>query len=123
VIRIVFMGEKTIKIIKARQHNLKGFELEIPRRISLRRPPKEGEWLQQLVGRGNTVAVIEHNLEVIREADYIIDLGPEGGAEEGHICATGNPWEILEQREQSYTARFLRDYLTHDTPDASISPR
>jgi len=68
--------------------------------------------LQQLVDRGNTVAVIEHNLEVIKEADYIIDLGPEGGAGGGHICATGSPWEILEQRKRSYTARFLRDYVS-----------
>jgi len=68
--------------------------------------------LQQLVDMGNTVAVIEHNLEVIKEADYIIDLGPEGGAEGGRICATGNPWEILKQQERSYTARFLRDYVS-----------
>lgn len=50
--------------------------------------------LQQLVGRGNTVAAIEHNLEVIKEADYTIDLGSEGGAALGYICA-GNPWEII----------------------------
>jgi excinuclease ABC subunit A len=68
--------------------------------------------LQALVDRGNTVVVIEHNLEVLREADYIIDLGPEGGAGGGHICAQGNPWEILEQRERSYTARFLGAYVS-----------
>ncbi|RLB07334.1 MAG: excinuclease ABC subunit UvrA [Deltaproteobacteria bacterium] len=67
--------------------------------------------LQELVDRGNTVTVIEHNLEVIKEADYIIDLGPEGGADGGQIVAQGNPWEVMEQRERSYTARFLRDYL------------
>jgi len=78
--------------------------------------------LQQLVDRGNTVAVIEHNLEVIREADYIIDLGPEGGAGGGRICAKGNPWEILEQPERSYTARFLRDYLASTNSGAAISP-
>ncbi len=69
--------------------------------------------LQKLVDRGNTVVVIEHNLEVIKEADYIIDLGPEGGDQGGQIVAQGNPWQILEQRERSYTARFLGDYLSH----------
>jgi excinuclease ABC subunit A len=73
--------------------------------------------LQALVDRGNTIAVIEHNLMVIKEADYIIDLGPEGGAGGGYIVAQGNPWEILEQRERSYTARFLGDYVS---PEALI---
>jgi excinuclease ABC subunit A len=67
--------------------------------------------LHALVDRGNTVALIEHNLMVIKEADYIIDLGPEGGAGGGHIVAQGNPWEIMEKRERSYTARFLNDFL------------
>jgi excinuclease ABC subunit A len=70
--------------------------------------------LQALVDRGNTVALIEHNLMVIKEADYIIDLGPEGGAGGGYIVAQGNPCEILEQRERSYTARFLGDYLSSE---------
>ena len=73
--------------------------------------------LQALVDRGNTVAFIEHNLMVIKEADYIIDLGPEGGSGGGDIVAQGNPWEILEQRERSYTARFLGDYVS---PEALI---
>jgi excinuclease ABC subunit A len=68
--------------------------------------------LQALVDRGNTVALIEHNLMVIKEADYIIDLGPEGGVGGGDIVAKGNPWEILEQRERSYTARFLGDFVS-----------
>jgi excinuclease ABC subunit A len=68
--------------------------------------------LQALVDRGNTVALIEHNLMVIKEADYIIDLGPEGGTGGGYIVAQGNPWDILEQRERSYTARFLGDYVS-----------
>ena len=70
--------------------------------------------LQALVDRGNTVAFIEHNLMVIKEADYIIDLGPEGGSGGGDIVAQGNPWEILEQRERSYTARFLGDYMSSE---------
>jgi excinuclease ABC subunit A len=76
--------------------------------------------LQQLVDRGNTVVVIEHNLEVIKEADYIIDLGPEGGAGGGHICAQGNPYEILKEQERSYTVRFLKHYLAHTSSDATI---
>jgi excinuclease ABC subunit A len=74
--------------------------------------------LQALVDRGNTVVLIEHNLVVIKEADYIIDLGPEGGAAGGHICAQGDPWEVIQQRERSYTARFLGDYVSQ--PEASI---
>jgi len=76
--------------------------------------------LQKLVDRGNTVVVIEHNLEVIKEADYIIDLGPEGGAGGGHICAEGNPYEILKEQERSYTVRFLKHYLAHTSSDATI---
>lgn len=68
--------------------------------------------LQKLVDRGNTVVVIEHNLEVIKEADYIIDLGPEGGAEGGYIVAQGSPKDIIKQEDKSYTARFLGDYLS-----------
>jgi excinuclease ABC subunit A len=79
--------------------------------------------LQQLVDRGNTVVIIEHNLMVIKEADYIIDLGPEGGTGGGHICAQGNPWEIMEQHERSYTARFLREYLAHKTTGTVTTPQ
>jgi excinuclease ABC subunit A len=76
--------------------------------------------LQKLVDRGNTVAVIEHNLEVIKEADYIIDLGPEGGTGGGYVCAQGNPYDILKQDERSYTARFLKHYLAPTSFDFSI---
>ncbi len=68
--------------------------------------------LHRLVDRGNTVVVIEHNLEVIRAADYIIDLGPEGGAAGGRIIARGTPFELLRQTRKSHTARFLKRYLT-----------
>jgi excinuclease ABC subunit A len=68
--------------------------------------------LQALVDQGNTVAVIEHNMEVIKEADYIIDLGPEGGDEGGRIVATGSPLELLAASNGSYTAKYLRKYLT-----------
>ncbi|KQT83510.1 excinuclease ABC subunit UvrA [Aurantimonas sp. Leaf443] len=68
------------------------------------------EVLHDLVDRGNTIAVIEHNLEVIKTADWIIDIGPEGGDGGGEIVATGTPEEIVKEK-RSYTGRFLRDLL------------
>jgi len=59
---------------------------------------------------GNTVVVIEHNLDVIKTADWVIDLGPEGGVRGGEIVAEGPPEEIA-QNARSYTGRFLRDVL------------
>jgi len=59
---------------------------------------------------GNTIIIIEHNLEVIKEADFIIDLGPEGGEEGGYVVAMGDPYEIMKN-EKSYTGRFLRRYI------------
>ena len=67
--------------------------------------------LQALVDRGNTVAVIEHNMEIIKEADYIIDLGPEGGDDGGYVITTGSPAELLAQKNRSYTAKYLEKYL------------
>jgi excinuclease ABC subunit A len=67
--------------------------------------------LHGLVDKGNTVAIIEHNLDIIRAADYIIDLGPEGGNQGGYVVATGAPQEILKHTHTSYTARFLKKYL------------
>jgi len=66
--------------------------------------------LNQLVEHGNTVVVIEHNLDVIKTADYIIDLGPEGGDEGGYIVGCGTPEEIAAN-EKSYTGRFLKEVL------------
>jgi excinuclease ABC subunit A len=68
------------------------------------------ELLSELVRRGNTVVVIEHNLEVIRACDYIIDLGPEGGEEGGRVVAAGTPEEVAEA-PGSYTATYLRRAL------------
>jgi len=67
--------------------------------------------LQALVDGGNTVAVIEHNMEIIKEADYIIDLGPEGGDNGGRVVATGSPVEILAHPNGSHTAQYLRKYV------------
>jgi excinuclease ABC subunit A len=71
------------------------------------------EVLHELVDSGNTVAVIEHNLEVIKTADYIIDLGPEGGDGGGEIVATGTPEEIVKEK-RSYTGQFLKPVLERD---------
>ena len=68
------------------------------------------EVLNRLVEAGNTVLVIEHNLDVIKCADYIIDLGPEGGGRGGRIVACGTPEEIAAV-ESSYTGQFLRSKL------------
>ena len=67
--------------------------------------------LQRLVDRGNTVIVIEHNLDVIKLADHIIDIGPEGGRNGGHILSTGTPEEVAKSKK-GYTPKFLRQVFT-----------
>jgi excinuclease ABC subunit A len=69
--------------------------------------------LDRLVEAGNTIVVIEHNLDVIKTADYIIDMGPEGGAGGGTVLATGTPEEIAEVKG-SYTGQFLKPILERD---------
>jgi excinuclease ABC subunit A len=68
------------------------------------------EVLLKLRGQGNTLVIIEHNLEVIKSADWVIDLGPEGGSEGGQIVAQGTP-EQLAMVERSHTGRYLRRVL------------
>jgi excinuclease ABC subunit A len=68
------------------------------------------EILQAFVATGNTIVVIEHNLEVIKTADWIIDMGPDGGDEGGKIIAEGTP-EKISQCENSYTGSFLKEML------------
>ena len=63
---------------------------------------------------GNTVLVIEHNLDVIKTADYVVDLGPEGGSGGGTIVATGTPEDIVKV-EASYTGKYLKPVLERDT--------
>ncbi len=65
--------------------------------------------LNRLVDNGNTVVIIEHNLDVIKTADYLIDLGPEGGDGGGEIVAAGSPEQVA--KGNGYTGRYLRDYL------------
>ncbi|HWP58674.1 MAG TPA: excinuclease ABC subunit UvrA [Candidatus Acidoferrales bacterium] len=73
--------------------------------------------LHRLVEMGNTVVTIEHNLDIIKEADYLLDLGPEGGDAGGYVVAAGPPLNVINDGAASYTARYLRDYL-----NGSVSP-
>ena len=67
--------------------------------------------LHRLVEAGNTVIVVEHNMDVIKTADWIIDLGPEGGDNGGRVVVTGPPEEVVKYHQESYTAKFLRDVI------------
>jgi excinuclease ABC subunit A len=69
------------------------------------------EVLNRLVDHGNTVVIIEHNLDVIKTADWVIDLGPEGGDAGGRVVAVGTPEEIAAQAARSYTGQFLEPVL------------
>jgi excinuclease ABC subunit A len=69
------------------------------------------EVLNRLVDHGNTVVIIEHNLDVIKTADWVIDLGPEGGDDGGHVVATGTPEAVAHQADRSYTGQFLKPVL------------
>src|ERR1700737_2543298 len=73
-----------------------------------------------LIDAGGSLLVIEHNLDVIKTADYVIDLGPEGGEAGGHVVATGTPEEIMQVKE-SYTGRYLRDYLARSKGDVRLA--
>ncbi len=75
------------------------------------------EVLQRLVDAGNSVLIIEHNLDIIKVADYVIDLGPEGGNQGGEVVATGTPEEVCHN-PKSYTGTYLRKYL-HETTEVN----
>ncbi len=75
--------------------------------------------LHRLVDRGNTVVTIEHNLDIIKEADWIIDLGPEGGDGGGEVVAMGPPTEIIANGTRSHTARYLREFMNGAPQTAS----
>ncbi|MCA9912656.1 MAG: excinuclease ABC subunit A, partial [Anaerolineae bacterium] len=73
--------------------------------------------LQQLVDQGNTIVVIEHNLDIIKTADWLIDLGPEGGSGGGQLIAEGTP-EQVAMMDHSYTGQFLRPHVRVSEPAA-----
>ncbi len=80
------------------------------------------EVLQRLVGKGNTAVIIEHNLDVIKCADWIVDLGPEGGDEGGQLIAEGPPSEVA-QNEKSYTGQYLKRYFKNGSKKKAKSSR
>jgi len=92
-------------------HTLADMKRILSARLHLADTARLVKVLKSLVARGNTVLVIEHNLEIIKEADYIIDLGPEGGDEGGQVIATGSPYQLITNGSNSYTAQYLRQYL------------
>ncbi|MGZ9272778.1 MAG: excinuclease ABC subunit UvrA, partial [Candidatus Binatia bacterium] len=78
--------------------------------------------LHRLVDMGNTVVTIEHNLDIVKDADYLVDLGPEGGAQGGQLVACGAPLDVIKDGKKSYTARFLRDYLNGGAAPVAKKP-
>jgi len=70
------------------------------------------EVINKLVNQGNTVIIIEHNLDVIKTADYIIDIGPEGGGKGGEIICNGTP-ETIVKNKVGYTAKYLKEELSN----------
>jgi excinuclease ABC subunit A len=80
--------------------------------------------LHRLVDAGNSVVVIEHNLDVMAEADWLIDLGPEGGDGGGAVVAEGSPDDVVRGRSRSHTARILKDFLRErsvELPKAAVA--
>ena len=75
--------------------------------------------LHRLVDAGNSVIVIEHNLDVMAEADWIVDLGPEGGVGGGKVVAQGTPEQLVKRAAKSHTAKALQDFLTAREPAAA----
>ena len=71
------------------------------------------EVIQKLVDKGNSVVMIEHNMDVICQADWIIDLGPEGGSGGGTVIATGKPEDVAENKK-SYTGKFVAEMLARE---------
>jgi excinuclease ABC subunit A len=76
--------------------------------------------LNRLVHNGNTVFIIEHNLDVVKSCDYLVDLGPEGGAAGGKILAMGTPEEVSKV-PSSYTGMFLEKILNHKPEEAFLA--
>ena len=79
--------------------------------------------LHRLVDAGNSVVVIEHNLDVVAEADWVIDLGPEGGDGGGKVVAQGSPGEVARVRRGSHTAKILAGFLRKHSPRGGAGRR
>ena len=71
--------------------------------------------IHRLVDAGNTVVIIEHNLDIMAEADWIIDLGPEGGTEGGRLVAAGTPEKLMKLHKQSHTGQVLKDFMKRNS--------
>ena len=100
-----------VSIARCLVHNPKYYILDEPTTgLHIADVHKLVEILQRLVDTGNSIIVIEHNLDLIKTADYIIDLGPEGGDAGGEIIAVGTPEQICKN-DRSYTGKFLKKYL------------
>jgi excinuclease ABC subunit A len=69
------------------------------------------------------VITIEHNLDIVKDADYLIDLGPEGGEQGGEVVACGSPVDVIKDGKRSHTARFLREYLNGNVIAATPARR
>ena len=78
--------------------------------------------LNKLVDKGNTVLIVEHNLDIIKVVDHVIDIGPEGGEQGGQLVAVGTPEEVA-QHPHRHTARFLRDVLNNTPADQAKKVR
>ena len=76
--------------------------------------------LHRLVDAGNTVVVIEHNLDLIAEADWIIDMGPDGGDAGGRIVAQGAPERVMRRKRGSHTAKALAKFVNSPMPEAVV---
>lgn len=77
--------------------------------------------LKELVSKGNTVLVVEHHLDIIRNSDWVIDLGPEGGDKGGYIIGQGTPQQIMEI-DKSYTGKYLKKY-EEELAGSSVKPK
>ncbi|MFA5047640.1 MAG: excinuclease ABC subunit UvrA [Patescibacteria group bacterium] len=93
------LGQKTLYLLDEPSVGLHYYDIELLLQV-----------LNKLIDRGNSVVLIEHNMHIIKEADYVIDLGPEGGEGGGKIIAKGSPHDIAKSQD-SLTGRYLKDYL------------
>ena len=117
-------GKKGVRKAASRRENHSLYVLDEPTiGLHMADVAKLIEVLHRLVDAGNTVVVIEHNLDIVAEADYVIDLGPEGGDGGGRIVADASPAQVARHTRRSHTGRVLNEFLrergarsTHPAP-------